>query len=116
MDAAAGAVYVVDSGNYRIEKFDTSGEFVSAWGRGVADGSPAYQVCTTQCRAGTSSPTADAFKYPTGIATDGANVYVADQNNASVHKFDLAGGLVGGWTIPGSQKPRRSPSRRAWCT
>ena len=107
VDAAAGAVYVVDSGNYRIEKFDTSGEFVSAWGRGVADGSPAYQVCTTQCQAGTSSPTADAFKYPTGIATDGANVYVADQNNASVHKFDLAGGLVGGWTIPGSQKPQK---------
>ena len=25
VDAAAGAVYVVDSGNYRIEKFDTSG-------------------------------------------------------------------------------------------
>ena len=52
VDAAHGGVYVTDAENNRIEKFDTSGNFVSAWGWGVDDGSAAYQVCTQDCQAG----------------------------------------------------------------
>ena len=36
---ASGSVYVVDHGNDRIEKFDSNGKFITAWGSlGVSNG------------------------------------------------------------------------------
>ena len=106
VDAAGGGVYVTDNGNYRVEKFDTSGQFVSAWGWGVSDGSPAYQVCTSGCRAGLAGGGTGQFKGAAGIATDGVNVYVADSSNSRIQKYDLAGNPAGGWTVPGGQRPQ----------
>jgi sugar lactone lactonase YvrE len=104
---AAGGVYVADQDNDRIEKFNTDGEFVSAWGWGVADGSAAYQICTTDCRPGMPGNGPGQFSNPAGIATDGVNVYVADLYNMRVQKFDPAGAKVGQWAIPGGQRPER---------
>src|SRR5215211_5487748 len=105
VDAAGGGVYVTDNYNDRVEKFDTSGNFISAWGWGVSDGSAAYQVCTTGCRAGISGTGAGQFSSAIGIATDGLNVYVADYDNKRIDKFDLAGAHAGQWAIPGAQSP-----------
>lgn len=107
VDAGSGAVYVTDNNNNRIQMFDSNGEFVSAWGWGVTDGSAAYQVCTADCRAGTNGAGTGQLNTPTGIATDGVNVYVADQWNKRIQTFDLAGSFVGQWAIPGGQKPER---------
>jgi NHL repeat len=74
VDAASGGVYVTDSDNKRIQRFDTNGNFVSAWGWGVADGSAAYQVCTSNCRAGILGSGPGQFNGPFGIATDGVHV------------------------------------------
>jgi tripartite motif-containing protein 71 len=106
VDAGAGGVYVTDN-HSRIEKFDTSGNFVSAWGWGVTDGSAAYQICTSGCRAGIAGSGSGQFGSPLGIATDGANVYVADFNNKRIQKFDLGGARVAEWAIPGGQHPER---------
>ncbi len=56
---SSGNVYVADTGNHRIQKFDTSGGFVIKWGsQGAGDGE---------------------FSYPYGVAVDSSgNVYVAD--------------------------------------
>lgn len=64
----ASEVYVVDSGNNRIERFTETGEYVSAFGAaGSAPGS---------------------FSAPAGIAIDEDNfLYVADQGNARVQKL-----------------------------
>jgi tripartite motif-containing protein 71 len=107
VDAGGGGVYVADNSNYRVEKFDTSGNFISAWGWGVTDGSAAYQVCTTGCRAGIGGSGAGQFGSAVGIATDGANVYVADYNNKRIQKYDLAGASVSEWAMPGGQRPDR---------
>ncbi len=54
-----GNVYVADSNNYRIQKFDSSGGYLGQWG---------------SCGNGNGQ-----FKGPVGVAVDGlGNVYVVD--------------------------------------
>ncbi len=69
---AAGNVCVAERGrwwfNHRIQKFDSSGNFLTKWGSyGTRDGQ---------------------FRAPWGVATDAAgNVYVADTYNHRIQKF-----------------------------
>ena len=74
---AAGNVYAGDS--TRIQKFTSSGGFITAWGRfGEGDGQ---------------------FAYITDIATDASgNVYVTDHYYDSVQKFSSSGRFIGKWT------------------
>lgn len=64
-----GALFVVDNGNNRVQKFDNNGTFIILWGNfGGANGN---------------------FHNPTGIACDAkGDVYVVDTNNHRVQKFD----------------------------
>jgi DNA-binding beta-propeller fold protein YncE len=52
VNEASGDVYVVDSGNNRVDRFDSEGNLISAWGWGVKNGSKEFQVCTTVCQSG----------------------------------------------------------------
>ncbi|MCX8103419.1 MAG: hypothetical protein N3E42_03120, partial [Candidatus Bipolaricaulota bacterium] len=64
-----GYIYVVDSGNHRIQKFDSAGRFVSKWGtKGAGDGQ---------------------FETPVSIALDsfGKIAYVVDRGNNRIQKF-----------------------------
>ena len=65
---SSGNVYVADSGNYRIQKFDSNGMFITKWGSyGSEDGQ---------------------FDYPTSVAVDSSgNVYVADSASHRIQKF-----------------------------
>ena len=75
----AGNVYVVDTNNSRIQKFDSSGKYSTQWGSfGEGDGQ---------------------FNNPTGIAISGTNVYVADHRNSRVQVFDANGGFKASWPI-----------------
>jgi len=107
IDPTTASVYVTDQDNNRIERFDTAGKFVAIWGWGVADGSAAYQVCTSNCRAGTSGSGPGQTSAPAGVATDGTTVYVAEWSNKRIEKFDLDGGFAGQWPIPGGEHPAR---------
>jgi sugar lactone lactonase YvrE len=75
---ASGAVYVADTNNHRIQKFDTNGAFITKWGGyGSADG----RLCG-----------------PIGIAVDSSgNVYVADSCNHRVQKFSATGAFLTKW-------------------
>lgn len=77
-----GNIYVVD-GLHRIQKFDTNGNFILAWGgEGASNG---------------------MFSRPFGVATDRlGNVYVADGDNARVQKFNGQGRFLTTWGTPGS--------------
>ncbi len=72
---AQGNVYVVDGGNYRIQKFDGAGNFLLEWGSiGAADGQ---------------------FNGVNDVALDSeGNVWVADQNNNRLQKFDGQGNFL----------------------
>ena len=65
---SSGYVYVADSWNGRIQKFDSDGNFITKWGSsGTGDGE---------------------FSLPHGIAVDSSgNAYVADTMNNRIQKF-----------------------------
>lgn len=76
---SGGNVYVVDSNNNRVQKFDSNGKYLTKWGgtgpgwngRGSGDGE---------------------FSSPRGIAVDsGGKVFVSDTGNNRVQVFDSNG-------------------------
>ena len=92
-----GNVYVTESGANRVQKFDSSGNFLRAWGKGVGG---AASICTAaaSCAAGATGNAGGDFFTPEGIATDSAgNVYVADFSNSRVEKFDSSGNFLLAW-------------------
>ena len=80
---SSGNVYVADTNNNRIQKFDSSSTFITAWGSsGSANGS---------------------FSYPYGVSVDSSgNVYVADMFNNRIQKFDSSGTFITAWGSSGS--------------
>ena len=65
-------VYVADTGNDWIQKFDSDGNFIAKWGtRGDDQGN---------------------FNYPSGLALDSfGNIFVSDEENKNIQKFDNNG-------------------------
>ncbi len=78
---SSGNVYVVDTGNNRIQKFTNGGTIVSTWGsKGSNDGQ---------------------FSQPWSIAVDNnSNVYVADTDNNRIQKFNSNGVFLKKWGEP----------------
>ena len=72
-----GNVYVTDSGNARIQKFTSDGQFLKTWGVSGTDNGE--------------------FKKPTGIATYENNVYVVDSEQARIQVFDSTGKFLQSW-------------------
>ncbi|NWK05908.1 HYR domain-containing protein [Marine Group I thaumarchaeote] len=78
-----GNIYVVDTGNSRIQKFTNNGEFLSSWGtEGFGDGQ---------------------FQHSTGIVVYENNVYVVDGERNIVQKFDNNGNFILKWGGTGSE-------------
>jgi uncharacterized protein (TIGR03663 family) len=77
-----GNLYVSDTGNKRVQKFDAQGTFVGQWGGGgIIEG---------------------RFDEPVGIAVDAqGDIYVADTWNRRVQKFDRAFTFLKEWPIEG---------------
>ncbi len=99
----AGAFYVVDAKNRRIQRFDPSGAFVSAWGFGVEDGSKEFQLCdeAEECQTGFAGGTdgaAGSLENPRGIAVDQASgkIYVSEAGfGGRVDVFTAKGSFEG---------------------
>jgi M6 family metalloprotease-like protein len=86
---AGGNVYVVEYGNNRVQKFTSTGTFITKWGRNGGDGS-----------SGTAT---GQFYHPEGIAVDSSgNIYVADTGNNRIQKFSSGGTFLAMWGSPGS--------------
>ena len=81
---ASGAVYVADTFNHRIQKFDADGSFLLKWGS-LGSGN-------------------EQFYDPLGLGTDGdGNVYVAETSVPRIKKFDAAGTFLLSWGTQGSE-------------
>ncbi|HLF28010.1 MAG TPA: SMP-30/gluconolactonase/LRE family protein [Anaerolineae bacterium] len=82
--APDGSVYVADTGNSRIVKFDRAGKVLTTWGGKM----PAGQI----------PPAPGMFNEPWGLAVDTqGNVFVADTWNHRIQKFDASGEFLLEW-------------------
>jgi len=74
-----GHIYVADTDNHSIQKFDKEGKFLARWG---------------------DEPDSEEgkFYYPRGLTTSPeGDVYVADSGNNRVQKFDSEGNILASW-------------------
>jgi sugar lactone lactonase YvrE len=98
-----GDLYVADTGNNTIRRVVVSSGTVTtiAGSPGVAGSADGFG-------------TAARFAVPAGLALDGAgNLYVADENNATIRKIELRTGAVITWLgVPGQRgvRPGRWPA------
>ncbi len=125
----SGFVYVLETTNDRIQKFDTRGNYVGTWGSPgtspglllfgggittdaagnvyVADsGNDRIQKFTQDgtylLQWGTLGSGDGQFNRPSGVALDAAgNVYVADSQNNRIEKFTAGGTFLGKWGASG---------------
>ena len=79
----SGNIYLVDRNNDRVHKFDSTGRFLTKWGRsGAGNG---------------------RFSRPNDVTVDASgNIYVTDQYNHRVQKFDSNGRFLAKWGRRGS--------------
>ena len=77
-----GNIYVADVNLNRVQKFDSSGNYLTQWGtNGSGDGE---------------------FNYPFGLAIDTSdNIYISDTYNHRVQKFDSNGNYLSQWGVNG---------------
>ena len=74
-----GNIYVANTDNHSIQKFDPEGKFLARWGDDP-------------------DPEEGKFYYPRGLTTSPeGDVYVADSGNNRVQKFDSEGNLINAW-------------------
>lgn len=83
--ASDGTIYVLDSGNQRVQVFDPEGELLTSWG-GPGTGPGEFNA---------------EGQGPWGIAVDEEFVYVADTWNHRVQKFTRDGDFVDSFGQPG---------------
>ena len=114
-------IYVVDSGNNRVQVFNLDGVFQRKWGNSSVFSDPVSIAClgtelyvleTTGCRVqvfdseggykrkwGSYGTENGQFRLPTNICTDGAYLYIADRSNGRVQKFTPAGVFQAAWVL-----------------
>jgi DNA-binding beta-propeller fold protein YncE len=86
--APDGSIYIADTGNSRLVKLDSSGNFLKTMGGPTGEDA--------------QSPTPGRFNEPWGVAVDRfGNIYIADTWNHRIQKFDAEGNLLTVWGEPG---------------
>ncbi len=91
-------VYVVEAANHRVQKFDSLGNFLRMWGWGVATGAPQFEICTVNCQPGISGDGTGQLNQARGVSVSAfGQVFVADEQNHRIHKFDLDGSFLESW-------------------
>ena len=130
---SSGNLYVSDSSNNRIQKFDSSGNYLTKWGTGgtgdgqfffpvgiavdssnnvyVSEGGNRVQKFTSTgtfiTKWGPQGTSDGQFFYPFSLTIDSSNnVYVGDWFNSRVQKFTSTGTFITKWGMPGSGELR----------
>jgi DNA-binding beta-propeller fold protein YncE len=126
LDSANSALYVVDYGNNRVQKFSqATGVFVGAVGKvtSTTGSCPSSGVTSAWCTGGTFlSGSADGmFLNPTYAAVDLKNsyLYISDSGNSRVTQYNLTtGAFIGaiGMLYASSGSCPVSGPTTSWCT
>jgi hypothetical protein len=111
VNQSSGHVYVMDTGNRRVQEFDLEGSFVRAWGWGVDTGAPAYEICTQDCHPGLSNPSlpsdndnpgqfASVSGFGNAVVVDpspAGDVFATDAGNRRILQFASDGTFIRAW-------------------
>ena len=125
VDQSSGSIYVTNSDEHKVMKFDSTGNFLIQWGslgtgnsnlnrpEGIAvDSSGFVYVCdgenrrivkynsdgNYQAKWGTQGSGIGQFEYPVDVTIDSSdNIYVLDRWSQSVQVFTSAGAYVREW-------------------
>jgi hypothetical protein len=120
---ASGNVLVGTKPSNRVNEYSPGGTFTQAFGEGVIDGAPAFQVCTI-CIAGSPGPAAGAVTGPYGLAVGDGKIYTVEEEFSSYARIQVfadptaPGGPGGpesapkGTAPPPSAPPAPAPSNR----
>ena len=129
----AGNVYVADSGNSRVQKFTSDGQFVTKWSYenigGIESYADPHQIAIDSVgnvyvpdaagdkvikfdgdgkfitKWGIEGTGNGQFRKPHGVAVDSAdNVYITDMHNSRVQKFDSGGNFITMWGTEGAKE------------
>lgn len=88
----AGAVYVADGGNNRVQRFNTVGGFHRMWGRDVnPGGGTGPEICTSGCKKGELGSTEGEFAGLNDVAAGSFGVMVTEDENNRIQRFDANG-------------------------
>jgi DNA-binding beta-propeller fold protein YncE len=104
-----GNVFVVDSGNRRIDVFSAAGTFLFAFGKKVNPGSGVSDFCAPDggCRAGEATSEAGGLLSPAGLGIDPAGrLFVTDLEANRVNVFSADGAFL--FAFGGDVNPDRS--------
>jgi hypothetical protein len=111
VDQPTGDVWITDPPNHRVQKFDSTGNFILMIGKAV-DQTTGGNVCTASsgdvCQPGTPAGSLGGFESPGYLAVDNypggdGDLYVADVGNNTVQKFQSNGQLITSWGINGQK-------------
>ena len=96
--ATATFVYVTDTDNHRVNKYDTAGRFQRSWGKDVPNtgGTTGLESCTLPgtCKAGVDAASAESA-YPNSIAAGPVDeVYVTESGNSGSRSSPIPAALA----------------------
>jgi hypothetical protein len=118
-----GNVYCVDDGNSRIQKFDSTGNFLLQWGtQGSSNGqfdrpmdididslgniyivdSQNQRIQKFDSSGNFIAMFGSSFNLPYSLAVHNGLLYVGEWNGQKVKKFDLDGNLIKEFSVPGA--------------
>jgi sugar lactone lactonase YvrE len=95
----SGDVYIVEG--HRVQRFSAAGQFELMWGKDVdpAGGSGA-ETCAAGCKQAEQGGAEGEFSSPTDIAAVGASVFVSEDTNKRIQRFN---GVTGDFEIMGGR-------------
>jgi sugar lactone lactonase YvrE len=94
-----GTLFVVDQAAHRILRFDNATTKTNGANADGELGQPDFTSSVWNYSVGGSTPSGNGFETPTSVALDASgNLYVVDQGNGRVLRFNLAASKVNGAT------------------
>jgi tripartite motif-containing protein 71 len=103
-DPTGAHLYATDGSAFRVQEFDTDGNFVRTWGKDVINGGGTdFEVCEATgpdpCKAGESGSLGGELSFPNGIGVDSSgDVYVTEfSGNQRVDRFTSIGTFLRAW-------------------
>ncbi len=91
VEQVSGDVFTTEQN--RVQRFNSAGQFELMWGKDVVPGGgTGPETCVAGCKEGETGPAAGELSGATSIAVSGNAVYVSEDGNARISRFNATTG------------------------